>query len=54
MERMHNMKLNEAQSKAVSHVDGPMMVIAGPGSGKTTVITKRIKYLIESAGEHHG
>lgn len=44
------MKLNEAQSKAVSHVDGPMMVIAGPGSGKTTVITKRIKYLIESAG----
>ena len=47
---MHNMKLNEAQSKAVSHVDGPMMVIAGPGSGKTTVITKRIKYLIESAG----
>lgn len=41
------MKLNEAQSKAVSHVDGPMMVIAGPGSGKTTVITKRIKYLIE-------
>ena len=43
------MKLNEAQSKAVSHVDGPMMVIAGPGSGKTTVITKRIKYLIESA-----
>ena len=44
------MKLNEAQSKAVSHVDGPMMVIAGPGSGKTTVITKRIKYLIEILG----
>ena len=44
------MKFNEAQSEAISHVDGPMMVIAGPGSGKTTVITQRIKYLIESAG----
>lgn len=44
------MKFNEAQSEAVKHVDGPMMVIAGPGSGKTTVITHRIKYLIESAG----
>lgn len=44
------MKFNEAQSVAVRHVNGPMMVIAGPGSGKTTVITHRIKYLIESAG----
>ena len=44
------MNFNEAQSAAISHVDGPMMVIAGPGSGKTTVITQRIKYLIESAG----
>ena len=40
------MNFNEAQSTAISHVDGPMMVIAGPGSGKTTVITQRIKYLI--------
>lgn len=44
------MNFSEAQSTAISHVDGPMMVIAGPGSGKTTVITQRIKYLIESAG----
>ncbi len=43
-------KRNEGQSQAICHVDGPMMVIAGPGSGKTTVITKRVKYLIESAG----
>ena len=47
---MHNMRLSKGQSEAICHVDGPMMVIAGPGSGKTTVITKRVKYLIESAG----
>ncbi len=46
------MKYSLAQSKAISHVDGPMLVVAGPGSGKTAVITRRIKYLIESAGVH--
>ena len=44
------MKFSIEQSQAISHVDGPMMVIAGPGSGKTTVITARIKNLIMSAG----
>ena len=43
-------KLSNEQNAAVTHVDGPMLVVAGPGSGKTTVITERIKYLIESAG----
>ncbi len=43
-------KLSGEQKKAVTHVNGPMLVVAGPGSGKTTVITERIKYLIESAG----
>lgn len=41
------MKFNENQIKAVSHRTGPAMILAGPGSGKTTVITHRIKNLIE-------
>ena len=44
---MHNLNVNEAQSKAITHGEGPMLVLAGPGSGKTLVITQRIKYLIE-------
>ena len=39
-------RLSKAQKEAVMHKDGPMMVLAGPGSGKTLVITKRIQYLI--------
>lgn len=41
------MEFNDAQKTALSHRDGPMMVLAGPGSGKTTVITHRIKRLLE-------
>ncbi len=44
------MTYSKEQSSAIMHTKGPMMVMAGPGSGKTTVITRRIKYLIESAG----
>lgn len=43
-------RLSKAQKNAVIHKDGPMMVLAGPGSGKTLVITKRIQYLI---GHYH-
>lgn len=41
---------SESQKEAICHTKGPCMVVAGPGSGKTTVITKRIQYLIESVG----
>lgn len=40
---------NKSQIQAISHMNGPAMVLAGPGSGKTTVITHRIKNLIEKA-----
>ena len=42
------MSLNQAQKEAIAHKDGPCMVLAGPGSGKTTVITRRIQYLIQN------
>ena len=46
------MKHSKEQQTAIDHVDGPMMVLAGPGSGKTMVITHRVKWLIEHAGVH--
>jgi hypothetical protein len=41
------MSLNHAQREAISHQKGPCMVLAGPGSGKTLTIAKRIEYLIQ-------
>ena len=41
------MNFSEAQTKAICHFQGPAMVLAGPGSGKTLVITNRTRYLIE-------
>lgn len=43
-------KLDETQQKAVKHGEGPLLVTAGPGSGKTTVITHHIQFLINSLG----
>ena len=43
----NNLKLNEEQLKAVEYKTGPLLIIAGAGTGKTTVITERIKNLIE-------
>ncbi|MCI8836628.1 MAG: ATP-dependent helicase [Hungatella sp.] len=48
------MAFHPSQEEAIRHGDGPMMVLAGPGSGKTTVITHRTKYLIEERGVDPG
>ena len=42
--------LSNAQKEAIQHKDGPAMVLAGPGSGKTLVITNRVRYLTEKCG----
>lgn len=47
---LRGLKLNQEQISAIKHGKGPLLIIAGAGTGKTTVVTERIKYLI--LGKH--
>lgn len=46
-------KLNKRQQEAVRHIEGPLLIIAGAGSGKTSTMTHRIAYMIEQGIDPH-
>jgi DNA helicase-2/ATP-dependent DNA helicase PcrA len=48
--RSYSSKVNPSQKEAIEHLDGPLLIIAGPGSGKTYTLVERIVYLIIHKG----
>ena len=46
--------LNKAQKEAVNHIDGPLLIVAGAGSGKTKVLTSRIANIVEKPSKGPG
>lgn len=49
---MTTVALSETQRRVVQHENGPMLVVAGPGSGKTRVLTERVRALLDKPGSH--
>ncbi len=49
---MNKLRLSEQQRKVVQHVNGPLLVVAGPGSGKTRVLTERVRRLLTEVPGH--
>ncbi|MCJ7765247.1 MAG: UvrD-helicase domain-containing protein, partial [Thiovulaceae bacterium] len=49
MDKIFN-NVNEAQSAAIKQIDGPLLILAGAGSGKTKTITSRLAYLLDVVG----
>ena len=47
LESSYLLNLNEKQKEAVLHLDGPLLIVAGAGSGKTKVLTSRIAHILK-------